>query len=267
MADPADEAKARAALRPVSRAERPQSPGRGSAVPSGDAVRDRTGSDHGENDRGGIGHGESDPGARTGSASRAGETSDDLVPGDGAELAPDTGEGNIGEQLRTQYPWVVRWCLFELRDPASAFDCAQDAMVEVARALPSFEGRSQLKTWMYVIVRRTIGKFRKKERRRGTVFADPGRGADGEANQAAELPDTKSGTPEQQLLQRAELGTVLAAVDRLPEMQRNAVYLYYFEDLPVEECATRLAVSTGTIKTHLSRAREALRSALSDEGT
>ena len=49
-----------------------------------------------------------------------------------------------------------------------------------------------------------------------------------------------------------------AAVRRLPTQQARAVALFYVEDLSVEQIAEHLQCSTGSVKTHLSRARAAL---------
>lgn len=54
------------------------------------------------------------------------------------------------------------------------------------------------------------------------------------------------------------------AVASLPAQQRAAVALFYLEDLPVEEVAQLLDVSTSTVKQHLHRARARLATLLSE---
>ncbi len=56
---------------------------------------------------------------------------------------------------------------------------------------------------------------------------------------------------------------VLTAVERLSVQQRAAVLLTYWGDLPVDEVATRMGVSTGAVKRHLARARKHLEEWLS----
>lgn len=58
------------------------------------------------------------------------------------------------------------------------------------------------------------------------------------------------------------------ALDELPRMQRTVLVMQYFEDLPVEEIAHRLGISTGSVKTHASRGRATLRAStlLQDPG-
>ena len=58
---------------------------------------------------------------------------------------------------------------------------------------------------------------------------------------------------------------VRSAVATLPSQQRAAVVLHYLHDLPVSEVAAALGCSDGTAKTHLFRARAALRERLGEE--
>ncbi|GGS00902.1 RNA polymerase sigma24 factor [Micromonospora fulviviridis] len=57
---------------------------------------------------------------------------------------------------------------------------------------------------------------------------------------------------------------LLAALRGLPEGQRQALALHYLVDLPVDEVAATLGVSPGTVKSRLSRGRQALAVLLSD---
>ncbi|WP_406069396.1 RNA polymerase sigma factor [Micromonospora sp. NBC_01638] len=57
---------------------------------------------------------------------------------------------------------------------------------------------------------------------------------------------------------------LLAALRGLPEGQRQALALHYLVDLPVDEVAATLGVSAGTVKSRLSRGRQALAVLLSD---
>lgn len=57
---------------------------------------------------------------------------------------------------------------------------------------------------------------------------------------------------------------LLAALRDLPEGQRQALALHYLVDLPVDEVAATLGVSPGTVKSRLSRGRQALAALLAD---
>ena len=51
---------------------------------------------------------------------------------------------------------------------------------------------------------------------------------------------------------------LMAALRRLPRGQRDALALHYLADLPIDEVASTLDVSVGTVKSRLSRGRAAL---------
>ncbi|WP_366816679.1 RNA polymerase sigma factor [Nocardioides sp.] len=63
------------------------------------------------------------------------------------------------------------------------------------------------------------------------------------------------------------LANALGLLDALPIDQRRVAVLYYIEDLPVDDIAALLDVPPGTVKSRLSRGREALRRSLAaDQG-
>lgn len=80
----------------------------------------------------------------------------------------------------------------------------------------------------------------------------PGGGTDGR----------RSGLPRSGTRERSYLWD---AVRALPEDQRLAVLLYYYEDMPVAEIARTLGIAQGTVKSRLSRGRDRLRQMLREE--
>lgn len=166
----------------------------------------------------------------------------------------------LDELLRRQYDWVTRLCLVEFASQDAAYDCVQEIMIQVAKSLSSFEGRSKFSTWMYTIVRRTIIAQKRKEWLKRLRLP----GVD-----SADLPervvDSATPSPEKQLLQKELTKRVLEAVRQLPEKQRHAVSFYYFENLPVSEGALKLNCSEASFKTHLFRARDRLKTLLPEE--
>ena len=60
---------------------------------------------------------------------------------------------------------------------------------------------------------------------------------------------------------------LVAALQTLPVMQRQVVVLRYLLDLSVEEVAAELGISTGTVKSHASRGRVALRAVMVSTGS
>jgi RNA polymerase sigma-70 factor (ECF subfamily) len=137
-----------------------------------------------------------------------------------------------------------------VRDRQTAEDVAQDVFVKLWRALPSYDGRAQLSTWIYAIVRNaSLSALRR--RRPEVSLEEP------DVLAAAEAIDSADGAGA--VAESDDLDRLLARrVAELPEKQRQAVTLYYLEERSCEEVAEMLAMPVNTVKTHLHRARAKL---------
>lgn len=137
-----------------------------------------------------------------------------------------------------------------IRSAPDAEEVAQDAFVRAWLGLPRFRFESSFSTWLYrIVARRAIDRIATLTTRRRRESA-----LDAAGEQLA--ADPGSGVEQHSRSRRLE--TLVAA---LPETQRAVVTLFYFEDCSVERVAQVLGLPTGTVKTHLSRARAALRQA------
>lgn len=131
-------------------------------------------------------------------------------------------------------------------------DAAAEAFAAVYRALPRFESRSELGTWVYRIAYRVIIKARtRRGRHRALDLAD-----------AAPATSSERG-PHEQAEQAETAAVVWSAVEKLDDRSATAVELYYRQELPLEKIAAVLECPVGTVKTLLYRARERLREVLS----
>jgi RNA polymerase sigma-70 factor (ECF subfamily) len=139
---------------------------------------------------------------------------------------------------------VHRLCVALLRDHAAAQDAAQESLVRVWRALPRYDGRAALSTWIYAITRN----------RCLTALSEPG--ATVSMSEEAVWAEAEAVAQEPAAMD-AE-GVVRQLVAGLPEVPRRVLTLYYFEDMALAEVARMLGQPQGTVKTHLFRARGAL---------
>lgn len=142
---------------------------------------------------------------------------------------------------------VFRLACSILRDRAAAEDATQETLVRVWKALPGFDGRAQLGTWIYAITRNTC--LMELRKRKPTVsFDDP----DSREAQvaAASIATGPASDPERDNL--------LRLVEALPANQQQAVRLFYLEDRSYEAVAEALEMPLGTVKNLLFRARRKL---------
>jgi RNA polymerase sigma-70 factor (ECF subfamily) len=151
-----------------------------------------------------------------------------------------------------------------LGDAEEARDAAQEVFLQVYRTLGRFEGRSTLKTWIYRIV---VNQCRNRQRWWRRRHQDRSCPIDAltPADEArlAEQGPSKDG-PEERLERRERARAVQSALLRLSFKHRAVLLLREVEGLSCEEIAGTLSLPEGTVKSRLSRARDALRCALAD---
>lgn len=133
----------------------------------------------------------------------------------------------------------------------AAEDAAQEAFMKIWRALPGFDGRASLSTWIYTIVRNTALSML-RSRRAESSLSDPA------VLEAAEAAHAHLDVDD------SDKGNVERLVAALPDRQRAVVTLYYLEDKSVDEVASLLGMPEGTVKTLLHRARARLAQAIGE---
>jgi RNA polymerase sigma-70 factor (ECF subfamily) len=164
----------------------------------------------------------------------------------------------IGALLAEQQPRLYRFGLKMCGDPEDAQEVLQDAMLAAARALPRFEGRSSLTTWLYTIAR----SFCIKRRRRSKFAPAADRSLEGDARQQlARLADPAPPSDERYAAAELRLAVEGALADLEPE-QREVVVLRDIEELSAAEAAQVLGIGVPALKSRLHRARAALRARL-----
>lgn len=138
------------------------------------------------------------------------------------------------------------------RSPVEAAEAAQEALVRAWVALPSFRGEAAFGTWLHrVVARRALDRAEALSRRRGREV-----GVEAALEEAGEPPAARD-----HLL----AGRLEALLGRLSPAQRAVVTLFYLEERRVEDVAAALGMPGNTVKTHLHRARAALRQAWTEE--
>jgi RNA polymerase sigma-70 factor, ECF subfamily len=129
-----------------------------------------------------------------------------------------------------------------LVDPGSADDLTQETFLRAFRSLPSFEGRSSVRTWLLGIARRTCADHLRAVVRRRRL----------DARLAAEAW-TESPAPDP-----AHRMSTAALLDSLSPDRRTAFVLTQVLGLSYAEAATVEDVPVGTIRSRVARAREEL---------
>jgi RNA polymerase sigma-70 factor (ECF subfamily) len=143
------------------------------------------------------------------------------------------------------------------RRPADAEDLVQDTYLKAFRASQQFQRGTNLKAWLFTILHNT---FRNMRRDFGRNPVD----VDSEAVEQAQAVGGEAAQNPEQLLTRATLDADLqAALDDLPDVFRQAVWLRDVEEFSYAEIARMVDVPIGTVMSRISRGRRMLYERLS----
>jgi RNA polymerase sigma-70 factor, ECF subfamily len=150
-------------------------------------------------------------------------------------------------------------------DPADAADTTQEVFLKVFRGMKRFNGGSSLKTWVYRIAvheasNRKRWWFRHKSREMSIEPDEPVEGKPGLALKNV-LVD-RGDSPLENVAQRELKARVEKELRNLEEPFRTTIVLREIEELSYEEIAEVMETSLGTVKSRLTRGREALRKRL-----
>ncbi|MGE0446939.1 MAG: sigma-70 family RNA polymerase sigma factor [Vicinamibacterales bacterium] len=146
-----------------------------------------------------------------------------------------------------------------LGDRDEALDLSQEVFLRVFRTLSSFRGQSALRTWIYRIV---INQARNRQRWWRRRHRSEQVSLDEHLQQHGELESEGDVLPDRLLASKETAAFIWQALDRLPFDQRTALILREIDGLRYEEIAFSLGVAIGTVKSRLTRARQALRAEL-----
>jgi RNA polymerase sigma-70 factor (ECF subfamily) len=149
----------------------------------------------------------------------------------------------------------VLWC--ELRDEEAAATLTQDCFLKAYRGRAEFRGEASVSTWL---VRIAVNLARDHQRnRRQNFWRRMLSGNAREAELAAETAADDTPRADRALLAREQLQRTMDAVKTLSPQQQTVFHLRFLEELSLEEIALVMNVEVGTVKSHLSRAVNALR--------
>ena len=165
----------------------------------------------------------------------------------------------IATLVAEQQRYVYSIAMSIVHDPTDAADLTQDALIRFIRAIGSYRGETKLSTWLYRLVV-NLGIDRLRRRGAPPIRLDD-EGVD------LDLPSDDPNDDAASVAERAEEAmTVRAAVAHLPDAQRLALTLHYFEDLRYEDVAEVMGIPVNTVKSHIRRGKERLAALLRENG-
>lgn len=146
---------------------------------------------------------------------------------------------------------LLRTAYLLLKDRQAAEEAVQDTFVEVFTKISTLRDSGKLRGWMFRIM---INRCRMRQRSWSWRNLFPS--SEVEAWQGDELQQG----PEDQFLLEWGNGRLSDAIHQLAYIYREAITLYYYSEMSIQEIAEQLSISENTIKARLVRGRNQLRS-------
>jgi RNA polymerase sigma-70 factor (ECF subfamily) len=156
-------------------------------------------------------------------------------------------------------PRIFRFLLASLRNRETAENLTQECFVRAYRAREHFRGAASVPTWLLQIAANLVrdhessGRLKFWRRALGIDLRDV----------MDTVPDRQM-SPESMLSVKQQVEAVWRVAAKLSERQRTVLLLRFVEDLELLEIAEVTGLKLGTVKTHLFRALEAVRTALEE---
>jgi RNA polymerase sigma-70 factor, ECF subfamily len=148
-------------------------------------------------------------------------------------------------QIEAEIPRLRRYARALTRDVAAADDLVQDCLTRALGKLHLWQTGTDLRAWLFTILHNQYVNYVRRSVREGAAVG------------LSDSEPTLTRGPQQG--QRLELRDLERAIAKLPAEQQSAILLVGLEGMRYDEVAAILDVPVGTIRSRLSRGREALR--------
>ncbi len=155
----------------------------------------------------------------------------------------DIADAAIRHQIVALLPDLRAFARFLVRDRAGADDVVQDSIVRALGAISQFQPGTNLKAWLFTILRNQFYEQARRRKRETTALQ-------------ARFEEAEAADPQQ--VAQADITDLQQLIWRLPPSQREALILVGAQEMSHEEAAAICGVPVGTMKARLSRARSGL---------
>lgn len=151
----------------------------------------------------------------------------------------------VDKYADTLYAFSWRLCM----EKTTAEDLTQDVFLKIWKNSEKWKPSAKLSTWLYQVTYHTY--VDKKRRKRSEVSDDVLR----------DFPDRRE-NPEEAVIKADTSLRVVHAINSLPESQKEALVLCYYQGLSSKEAAIVMETSSGAVESLLFRARKTLKKKL-----
>ncbi len=182
-------------------------------------------------------------------------------------------EQELSDFLKGVEKRAFKRSMYHVRDEEAALDIVQDTMMKLAQHYGDKPTGELPMLFQRILSNNTLDWFRRRKTRNALFsnlndFESAGDDGDFDLLETLEsLVDSEGTESAQDATERAQtMHQIELEIKELPGRQREAFLMRYWEEMDVAETAAAMGCSEGSVKTHCSRAVQALSKALSAKG-
>ena len=182
-------------------------------------------------------------------------------------------ERELSDFLKSVEKRAFKRSVYHVRDEEAALDIVQDSMMKLAEHYGDKPPNELPMLFQRILSNCTLDWFR-RQKTRNALFSNMSDFESASDDGDFDLLETYASSDSSQQVESAEDSTrraqvlrgIEAEIQELPGRQREAFLMRYWEDMDVAETAAAMGCSEGSVKTHCSRAVQALSKALKAKG-
>ncbi|MEH7335385.1 RNA polymerase sigma factor [Neobacillus drentensis] len=148
-------------------------------------------------------------------------------------------------------PAIFKYILSLVKQKELAEDLYQEVLLSAYLAYPAVKEYSKYKNWLFTIAVNKCRDYWRKENKSKLFWK--------EEVYSYSASAYCSPIPEEEVLHKFSAKQMAEKVNLLPEIYRKPIYLYYYQDLTLDEIARKINLPMSTVKTRMKRAKERLR--------
>ena len=175
-----------------------------------------------------------------------------------------SGDPEAFDNIILRYSSDIYAILFRITENAEeAADLTQETFLSALKAIKSFRGEAELKTWLFrIAVNHSRNRFRWWKRRKKDSMVSLDAPIGDSDSTIAEMVAGSEVSAEENVLRHEREAAIRKALLELPDIFREAIVLCDIEGLSYEEISAALEINIGTVKSRIARGRDELRKRL-----
>jgi RNA polymerase sigma-70 factor (ECF subfamily) len=182
-------------------------------------------------------------------------------------------EKELSDFLKSVEKRAFKRSIYHVRDEEAALDIVQDSMMKLAEHYAEKPANELPMLFQRILSNTTLDWFR-RQKTKNALFSNFNEFESESGNDEMDFLEIKASESETLMSESAEqnfshtqnVQEIEEEIKKLPARQREAFLLRYWEELDVSETASAMGCSEGSVKTHCSRAIQALYSVLAAKG-